>query len=279
MPQSPVFTLEPPRATWSSGAWLQLALGLAAVGGGTALSGHALDRAWCLDLNAALSAWPQSWSFLTWSALGICSALLLTALSAREPRRVAALVMALILGGLLVHVLKRSLQVERPLAVFGPDHPLFHVIGDRLHKGSMPSGHSATAFAIAGLMVWREQGRPLSRHLWWVWAALQALSRIAVGAHWPSDVLAGSGIGMMLAPLVWRLPPTTWLTTRLDRPAVRGAMAGVLPVWGLGVCLADLGWPLPAWCQLAVMALSVAGAWQWWRSARPRPRSQGMSCA
>lgn len=244
------------------GMVLRLLSGVSLLGAGLWLSGTALDHAWCLSLQQALSEWHTTWSLLTWSALGICALLLVTCLSDGEPRRVAALLVAMVLGGLVVHALKRSLQVDRPLAFFGPDHPVFQVIGEHLRKGSMPSGHTTTAFTVAGLMT-------LSLRLgvawvaWWALAALQGLSRVVVGAHWPSDVLAGAGLGLCLAPLVWQMGVTQRFSLWLAQPSVRPWVAGGLPVLAVLLCLLDLGSPLPLpWC-VAVVALGLLGAWRW----------------
>ncbi|MBH2016729.1 MAG: phosphatase PAP2 family protein [Burkholderiales bacterium] len=256
--------------------WLpQAAVGLAAIVGGVALMGLPLDRSWGLAVNEGLGEWPAFWSFLTWSGLGVCGFLLLTACSATEPRRVAGMLVALVVGGLLVHTLKRSLQVERPLAVFGADHPVFQVIGEALHKGSMPSGHSATVWAVAGLLALREGAASWWRHAWWALASLQALSRIVVGAHWPSDVLVGSGIGLLLSVGVWHLGVTARLGRWLGGPVVRLCVAGLLPPLAVALCWADLGWALPPGVQLGVMALGVWGGWRWWRQAVANQSGQG----
>lgn len=263
---------------------LRFAVGGALMACGLALSGSATDRAWSLALQQALGGWPVAWGLLTWSALGACALLLVASLSAEEPRRVAALLVAMVLGGLVVHALKRTLQVERPLAVFGPDHPVFRVIGEQLRMGSMPSGHTTTAFTVAGLMTLSL--RPL-RHsaghatqrlgvvavacAWWLLAALQGVSRVVVGAHWPSDVLAGAGIGLCLAPVVWHLGVTQRLGDRLALSKARPWVAGMLPVWAVLLCMLDLGTPLPAaWCA-AVVALGLFGAWRWGRVASGPP--------
>lgn len=58
--------------------------------------------------------------------------------------------------------------------------------------GSFPSDQAAAAFAAAEILGWLEpQARPLLRTA----AALLALSRVAVGAHYPTDTLAGAAIG------------------------------------------------------------------------------------
>lgn len=66
---------------------------------------------------------------------------------------------------------------------------------------SFPSGHTLNAVVLGGLIAWLV-GRRLSgwrRGLLWVgaglWAALVGLSRIYLGVHYPSDVLASMALG------------------------------------------------------------------------------------
>lgn len=68
---------------------------------------------------------------------------------------------------------------------------------------SFPSDHATAAFAIA-MAIWLR-----NRRAGWVafgMAGLLAISRVAVGTHYPSDVLAGALIGMAAALFFW-LPP------------------------------------------------------------------------
>jgi undecaprenyl-diphosphatase len=64
---------------------------------------------------------------------------------------------------------------------------------------SMPSGHTATAFAA---LVAIGTIFPQARALMWIYAGLIALSRVVVTAHYPSDVIAGALVGVAGALLV-----------------------------------------------------------------------------
>lgn len=66
-----------------------------------------------------------------------------------------------------------------------------------LSSFSFPSGHSCAAFAAA-FVIWRSFR---DRGGGWAWpcAALVALSRIYVGVHYPSDILVGAAVGVLLS--------------------------------------------------------------------------------
>jgi len=69
---------------------------------------------------------------------------------------------------------------------------------------SFPSDHTAFAFAIAVALVFASRRVGLVALLF---AALIALSRVYVGAHYVTDVLAGALIGSVVAILFHRLQP------------------------------------------------------------------------
>jgi undecaprenyl-diphosphatase len=101
--------------------------------------------------------------------------------------------LAVALAGILDQLLKNLLCRARPgaagagafLAAF-PCFPASYALA------SFPSGHATTAFALATVLsLWYPKG-------WWAWGALAALvgwSRIVLGSHYPSDVLAGAVLG------------------------------------------------------------------------------------
>ena len=94
-------------------------------------------------------------------------------------------------------------QRKRPQLVVGiVVEGLGHIVEEK-DPNSFPSGHTCAAFAAG--MIWL-------RTLPWRWgritavvlAALMGLSRLYVGVHYPSDVLAGAIIGALCAWAAWR---------------------------------------------------------------------------
>lgn len=72
------------------------------------------------------------------------------------------------------------------------------------HTASFPSGHTLTAVAAYGLaaaFLW-QRGHKAWSILAAVWLVLIALSRIYLGAHYPSDVLASLALGVILDTIV-----------------------------------------------------------------------------
>jgi undecaprenyl-diphosphatase len=90
----------------------------------------------------------------------------------------------------------------RPFEVLPRADPL---IGATVGQ-SMPSGHAATSFAAAVILTYLW---PRSAPFFFLLATAIAVSRVYVGVHYPSDVLAGAALGVAVG-LAWvaalRLP-------------------------------------------------------------------------
>ncbi|MCF5543967.1 bifunctional DedA family/phosphatase PAP2 family protein [Pseudomonas salomonii] len=76
------------------------------------------------------------------------------------------------------------------------------ILTEPLTSFSMPSGHASGAFAFfLALAVLAGRGQPTRLRLTWMLlgcipAAFIALSRVYLGAHWPTDILAGTLLAM-----------------------------------------------------------------------------------
>jgi undecaprenyl-diphosphatase len=107
-----------------------------------------------------------------------------------------AIVMALtgLLGLMLYMLLKRVFVRERPFIT----HAAIDLKAAPLDRYSFPSGHTLHAVSFA----W--QATAHFPELGWVLLPLAALiagSRVVLGLHYPSDVLAGAAVGAALAEL------------------------------------------------------------------------------
>lgn len=114
--------------------------------------------------------------------------------------RAATLLVAVFGGRMLVELQKAMLGRVRP------DDDL-HLI--TVNSFSFPSGHAANAMitylAIALLLPQHRAGKALAIAIAFTLALLVGLSRIVLGVHWPSDVVAGWAFGLFWVGLVLRL--------------------------------------------------------------------------
>ncbi len=103
-------------------------------------------------------------------------------------------------GGLLSHVLKELFARERPTPV-----PCMYV-----SSPSFPSGHAtlaAVVYLALGILLARIEPRPLLKvyflGVMMALAFLVGISRVYLGVHYPTDVLAGWTVGLVWGLLCW----------------------------------------------------------------------------
>ena len=144
--------------------------------------------------------WPLGILFLALAALPTLPRLPQLVLAAVMVR-VGFLFVAIGAPGLFVNVVKHIFGRARPLVGGSLDPYLFSPFSWPAAYAGLPSGHAATVFSVlvAFGTLW-----PRGRTLLWVYALLIAASRVAVTAHYPSDVLAGALVGVVGALLVRR---------------------------------------------------------------------------
>jgi membrane-associated phospholipid phosphatase len=107
--------------------------------------------------------------------------------------RLGFLFTAILLPGLIFTIVKRLIGRARPLVGGSLDPFLYAPLGWNVEYSSLPSGHAVNAFAAATALglLWPKMGPLL-----WTYAVMIAVSRVALTAHYPSDVLAGAIIGV-----------------------------------------------------------------------------------
>jgi undecaprenyl-diphosphatase len=113
--------------------------------------------------------------------------------------RLSFLFAAIALPSLAVTVVKRLIGRARPY-VDSQSDPFHYMLGVwRPDYASFPSGHATTAFAaaIAIGLIW-----PRLRVWLWTYALIIAVSRVVILAHYTSDVIAGTVVGVVGALLV-----------------------------------------------------------------------------
>ncbi|HET8859638.1 phosphatase PAP2 family protein [Marivirga sp.] len=90
-----------------------------------------------------------------------------------------------------------SLQFEETLSSFNL------VEGVDLHSlYSMPSGHSASAFALATILILLTKNK-LLQVIYMLLAILVAISRVYLFQHFMVDTLVGSVIGLLVSGVIW----------------------------------------------------------------------------
>ncbi|MDP2507093.1 phosphatase PAP2 family protein [Oceanobacter sp. 3_MG-2023] len=213
-----------------------------------------------LMLNQDAGLLPNAlWANLTFTADTVFAMSLLLLVASFRPALFAPSLLLLVLGTLFVHGGKALFDAARPAAVLVSDS--FQIIGPVLRHHSFPSGHSFTALGAWTLVILAVPPRGLMPLL--TLALLAAASRIAVGAHWPLDVLVGSACGILMACLsAWLVQAFAWLR----RPAVLFSSAALLTIAAVYMPFFDSRYPDTRLLAtvMALVTLSTAAAKFWW---------------
>ncbi len=154
-----------------------------------------------LAINQACAVVPAvAWAAISlggnaWGVLALTSPLLVFA-----PRFVWAWLCAVPVGVIMARIGKEWLFSPRPAGLI--EHAQIRIVGEPMELASMPSGHTLTAFAVAGSIYFAIDAERRRRFVWlWLLAAMVGLSRMALGAHWPGDVVVGACLGVWAAAI------------------------------------------------------------------------------
>lgn len=187
-------------------------------------------------------------------------ALMLALIFYRQRRLAAGVGVIMLLSTTIASVLKVSLGVPRPNDFY-----------EGVQAFSFPSGHTTSAMTLFGLLAWfalRGLAWGASRWLTGMFAAVAAIiavSRLYMGAHWPSDVIGGMLLGaalVLLFALIFRhrVPVHT--------PAALAIALGAFA--GFGACYSIMTMPhaleryarAPAEPVVMTRAEWLAGGWR-----------------
>jgi undecaprenyl-diphosphatase len=149
------------------------------------------DQALCIRVNCAVRIAPVRWAFRIISRLGdgVFWYSLMLALLAAGGAQALILVGRMAATGLVCTLLYKWLKSKtsrpRPFAV----ENAVHAGADPLDPFSFPSGHTlhAVAFSVVAIAFC-----PMLAWLLVPFTLLVAISRVILGLHYPSDVLAGA---------------------------------------------------------------------------------------
>ncbi len=133
-------------------------------------------------------------------AFGIPGILLINALLKKNivfRRNAMLLLIPVAISAIVANGLKYAIDLPRPYEIY-PFIQKLSVGG----SPSFPSGHTADAFAFATIagLVYRKWFIVLTGLLW---ASMVGLSRMWLGVHFPSDVLAGALVGVICAGIYY----------------------------------------------------------------------------
>lgn len=101
---------------------------------------------------------------------------------------------SLAVSGIICRILKEVFARPRPLAILTS----VHTFGYSFKCSSFPSGHATTIFAAATILSFSYKRLA---PLFYLFAFTVAYSRIYLGLHWPSDLIAGGAIGYSVSKL------------------------------------------------------------------------------
>jgi undecaprenyl-diphosphatase len=142
-------------------------------------------------------------AFLTFAVIGF--------LLLERRKRAALLILAAVGGGLLLSTLLKE--------VFSRPRPDLVPHGSYVYTASFPSGHSmmsaATYLTLGALLARVQPRRRLKIYILCVAILLTLVvgfSRVYLGVHWPTDVLAGWSVGAVWALLCWLV--ARWMQRR-----------------------------------------------------------------
>lgn len=121
----------------------------------------------------------------------------------RLSRTSIGVISSLIVSMIIVFILKITLQIPRPSSgVSNPENIIGLILN--VDHYSFPSGHVARAASVASYLSLKTKRKGIIPLLY-SWVVLVMISRLVLGVHWLTDVIASIFVGLFSASLVYDL--------------------------------------------------------------------------
>ncbi len=162
-----------------------------------------------------------------------------------RPRAWSTLWATIPIAAILSSLGKNLLNMPRPAGYL--EASSFIVLGDRVSAStSLPSGHTLTIFAgITVVLLSLFPSIRTREHKCYVAlailvASLIGISRVAVGAHWPMDVVIGAALGWISGLLGYEWSKRKWSPELPDAKSTNANLAGgAMIIWGFALSIAN----------------------------------------
>ena len=182
--------------------------------------GAATEPAWLQAIDESLSEWIRGWGqhdfFRIVTNFGSINGALLLSVGAAVLIWKRCRPMALAFPGVIVAAIALDLTLK---VIVDRDRPMDTLVGTNL--GSFPSGHVITAVVVLGVLAPALWIATKNKTVFWasvvllmVGVTLVGLSRVNLGAHWPSDVVASVLIGVAMLLLAEYVLSSEWACRR-----------------------------------------------------------------
>jgi membrane-associated phospholipid phosphatase len=194
--------------------WKKLALGASAAIAAVVLgfSGFdALVQPWFRGFDWAVWRWFDilgEWKILAAAALAVFLIFRAFGLNSGVRKLSANIFCSIVLAEFAVSILKICVGRLRPVMFEGLGQTGFEPFSMSGTWHSFPSGHAAAAFAA---LVSVGLAYPKAKPLVWTLAIAAGVSRVCVGAHFPSDVIFAAFLGMAAADAIVHIRQTVFL--------------------------------------------------------------------
>lgn len=178
---------------------------------------------WCLVVSLVLALEASAVCHLAKTRQRRCQALFISSIGIYAFLTIA-------LSGLAANLLKRAIGRARPNSFLGAGPFDFSPFAGSARFESFPSGHATTigAFCMIAALLLPKYRLPFAITALWL-----GMTRVMVGAHYPSDVIAGLCFGAGFAWIMARLFARYGLVFRTNeqgRPVLRQRLQNRAPV-------------------------------------------------